>query len=119
MAMANSGAGSPATQQLGQAIAANPANAATLIRQHSSSPELQAAIAGNTGSVALYTQMVALQRDQQIAKTLTAPAEPCRKSYKQNLAQDIQTIESANAGIGELNGRVLPLAKTVSGGTRG
>jgi hypothetical protein len=113
-AMATSAVNSPATEQLGQAIAANPAHAATLIRQHSSSPELQAAIAGNAGNVALYTQMVALQRDQQIAQTLTRAQETAQRA-QQNLAQDIQTIESANAGIGELNGRVLPLAKTVSG----
>ena len=84
MDMATSAANSPATQQLGQAIAANPAHAAILIRQHSTSPELQAAIAGNAGNVARYTQMAALQRDQQIARTLArcagdraaSPAEP-------------------------------------------
>jgi hypothetical protein len=113
IAMANSAANSPAAQQFGQSISANPANAATLIRQHAASPGAQAAVAGNASNLALWTQMVAVQRDQQIAQTLTRAEETAQRA-QQNLAQDIQTIEVANAGIRELNDRVLPVAKTVS-----
>jgi len=58
--------------------------------------------------------MVAIQRDQQIALRILDQAQ-YEQAARQTLQQDIQNIEVMNAGIRELNDRVLPLARASTG----
>jgi hypothetical protein len=113
-ALAVSAATSGNAQQIGQTIAANPSLAAAVIRQHAAAPATQSAVAANLSNAVLFTQMAASQRDRQIVRILTQAEERAQQA-QQNLAQDIQTIEITNAGIRELNDRVLPVARTVTG----
>jgi len=102
---------SPASaQQLGRAIAANPSHAASLGRQQATAGTGSANMAG----LVLATQMAAIQRDQQIAIELSRMQQQMQQA-QQGLAQDIQTVESWNAGIREVNDRALPIVKTVTG----
>jgi len=103
---------SATAQQLGQSIAANPAQMASLIRLHSAA--LRGASAQTIPNLALTAQMVAIQRDQQIAISILNQAQ-FEQAARQTLQQDIQSIEVMNAGIRELNDRVLPLARASTG----
>ena len=103
---------SATAQRLGQSIAANPAQMATLIRQHSAA--LQRAASQTIPNLALTTQIAAIQRDQQIAARILDQAQ-YEQAARQTLQQDIQNIEVMNAQIRELNDRVLPLAVAVTG----
>ena len=62
----------------------------------------------------LSTQMAAMQRDQEIAAEWNRLQQQMQQA-RQSLAEDIQTVESWNAGIREVNDRVLPIVKTVTG----
>ena len=99
-------------QQLGQSIAANPALVATLIRQHSAA--IKGAAPQIVPSFAMTAQTLAAQRDQQIAMTMLNQAQ-YEQAARQTLQQDIQNVEAMNAGINELNDRVLPLARASTG----
>ena len=103
---------SAAARQLGQSMAANPAQMATLIRQHSAA--LQGTSVQGIPNLPSTAQMVAIQRDQQIAITMLNQAQ-LEQAARQTLQQDIQNIEVMNAGIRELNDRVLPLARASTG----
>jgi hypothetical protein len=98
--------------QLGQSLATNPAQALVLLRQHAGAVNA----AGNTAvpTQALSTEMAALQRDQQIA-ALMLRAQQRAQEAQQRLVEDVQTVELTNSTIRELNDRVLPVAKTVTG----
>jgi hypothetical protein len=97
-------------QQLGSAIAANPGQAASLLRRAAT----PGAGLGSAGNLVLAAQLAAIQRDQQIAQTLGQLQQQVQRAH-QSLAEDIQTVESWNEGIREVNDRVLPLVKTVTG----
>jgi hypothetical protein len=99
-------------QQLGQAIAANPAQAPALLKRATSAG---AGTPGtNTANLVLATQVAAVQRDQQIGQEIGRFQQQVQRA-QQSLAEDIQTVESWNEGIREVNDRVLPLAKNVTG----
>jgi hypothetical protein len=59
-------------------------------------------------------QLAAIQRDQQIGQVLGRIEQQVQRA-QQSLAEDIQTVESWNQGIREVNDRVLPLVKNVTG----
>ena len=100
-----------AAQQLGKAIAANPSAAVAILKgQKGTASPASANIAG----LVLATQMAAIQRDQEIAQILNQLQQQMQQA-RQSLAQDIQTVESWNEGIREVNDRVLPIVKTVTG----
>ena len=69
-------------------------------------PGLQAAYAN--------AQRMAVQRDQQIALIL-ARQQQIEANAAEALRQDVESIEQTNQGIRELDDRVLPLVKTVTG----
>jgi hypothetical protein len=97
---------------IGQAGSATTANPAKAISQAGR----QTAAAGSAVSAnfVLAMQMAALERDQQIARVLSQIQDQVRQA-QESLAQDIQTVESWNQGIREVNDRVLPIVKTVTG----
>jgi hypothetical protein len=96
--------------QLGKAITANPAQAASLLRRAGTTAQGSAS-ASNFG---LAVQVAAVQRDQQIAQILGQFQQQVQRA-QQSLAEDIQTVEAWNQGIREVNDRVLPLVKSVTG----
>lgn len=112
MANATPSISSAGAQQLGRSIAANPSHAASLVRQQAASAPGGNAL--DAASIAYTTQMAAIQRDQQIAQVLMQMQQRMQQA-QQDLAQDIQTVESWNTGIREVNDRVLPIVKTVTG----
>ncbi len=103
---------SASAQQLGQSIAANPAQMATLIRQHAAT--LKGASSQVQPNLMMTAQMLAAQRDQQIGMAVLNQAQ-YEQAARQTLQQDIQSLEVVNAGIRELNERVLPLATASTG----
>ena len=98
--------------QLEQSLSSNPTQALVLLRQHAAAQNNAANAAIPTP--ALRTEMAAIQRDQQIAARVLQ-AEQRAQEAQQRLVQDIQTVELTNSSIRELNDRVLPVAKTVTG----
>jgi hypothetical protein len=99
-----------AAQRLGRAIAASPGQGASLIRRLAA---VSPGTAGN-GNLALATQVAAIERDQQIGRAIGQLQQQLQRA-QQSLAEDIQTVESWNEGIREVNNRVLPLARAVTG----
>ena len=69
---------------------------------------------GNATNFVLATQLAAIRRDRQIAVELNRLRQQVQGA-RQSLAQDVQTVESWNASIREVNDRVLPIVKTVTG----
>jgi len=56
----------------------------------------------------------AAYRDMQIASAYQA-IEQSSQNLQQRLALDIQTVETTNSQIGDLNGRLLPVLRMISG----
>jgi hypothetical protein len=95
----------------GGASLSNPAQGAALTRRPLGAVT---PLAADMASLVVGTQMAAIQRDQVIARRLFNLQEPARQA-QQSLAQDIETVESWNRGFNELDDRVLPFAKAVTG----
>ena len=112
MTFTPSGSG-PNAAQVGQALAANPQNAAAILKNGRRVHRPGAAF--NPASNLVYdTLAAAAYRDMQIASAYQA-IEQTSRNLQQRLAQDIQTVETTNTQINELNGRVLPVLKMITG----
>jgi hypothetical protein len=68
----------------------------------------------NTVDLDMSTQLAGVRRDQQIAQVLLQTQDRVRQAHESQ-AQDIQSVENTNARIRELNDRVLPVAKILTG----
>ncbi len=102
----------PNVAQVGQALAANPRNAQEILKNAANAPP---AAAFNPASNLVYdTLAAAAYRDMQIASKYQEIAQESR-NLQQKVAQDVQTVETINTQIGELNGRVLPVLKLLTG----
>jgi hypothetical protein len=97
-------------QNLGKAMAANPAQAASLLGRAAAT----GAGPASSANFVLAAQLAAIQRDQQIGLVMGQLQQQVQRAH-QSLAEDIQTVESWNEGIREVNDRVLPLVKNVTG----
>ncbi len=105
----------PNAAQFGQALAANPQNAAAILKNGRNGAATAPGAAFNPSSNLVYdTLAAAAYRDMQIASAYQA-IEQASQNLQQRLALDIQTVETTNSQIGDLNGRVLPVLKMVSG----
>ena len=112
MSVTTNGPSPAAAQQMAQAIAANPGHAAATLKGAAGAPAAQSFNAGN--SLVFDTLAAAAYRDMQIAADYQVIQQASR-NLQQRLALDVQTIEATNAGINELNGRVLPVLGTITG----
>ncbi len=102
----------PNVAQVGRQIAANPQDAASILKDAGSRPP---AASFNPASNLVYdTLAAAAYRDMQIASRYQA-IEQTSRNLQQRLAQDIQTVETTNTQINDLNGRVLPVLKLITG----
>jgi hypothetical protein len=105
----------PNAAQPGHALAANPQHAAATSKNGQSGAFSPPSGAFNPASNLVYdTLTAAANRDMQIASAYQA-IERSSQELQQSLALDIQTVETTNSQIGDLNGRVLPVLKTISG----
>ncbi|MGP0070096.1 MAG: polymorphic toxin-type HINT domain-containing protein [Isosphaeraceae bacterium] len=101
--------------QIGHALAANPQNAAAILKNGTSGTAGSPGLGFNPSSNVVYdTLAAAAYRDMQIASAYQA-IEQKSENLQQRLALDIQMVETTNAQIGEINGRVLPILKMISG----
>lgn len=103
---------SATASQLEQSLASNPRQALVLLRQHAAT--MNDWTSRTIPNLALQTETAAIRRDQQIAARVLQ-AEQRAQEAQQRLIEDIRTVELANASIRELNDRVLPVARTVTG----
>ncbi len=111
MTITSTGPSPAAAQQAAQALAAHPNNAAAIIKNAAAAP----AAAPNMGNNLVYQTLAqAAYRDMQIASAYQAAAQTTQ-NLQQQLASDIQTVEATNAGINELNNRVLPVLGMITG----
>lgn len=101
-----------AAQQAARAMAANPGNAAAALKGAAGAPAAGSFNAGN--GLVFDTLAAAAYRDMQIAADYQMIQQASR-NLQQRLAQDVQTIEATNAGINDLNGRVLPVLGMITG----
>ncbi len=99
-------------EQVGRAMAANPQNAGAILK-NAATPKPGTAV--NPSSNLVYdTVAAAAYRDMQIASAYQA-MEQTKQTLQQSLANDIQAVEATNTQIGDLNGRVLPVLRMMSG----
>ncbi len=111
MTITSTGPSPAAAQQTAHALAAHPNNAAAIIKNAAAAP----AAAPNMGNNLVYQTLAqAAYRDMQIASAYQAAAQTTQ-NLQQQLASDIQTVETTNAGINELNNRVLPVLGMITG----
>jgi hypothetical protein len=109
MAVRPMGPSAAATQQTARAIAANPGNAAGVLKGAPAAPS------ANAGHGLVYdTLAAAAYRDMQIAADYQM-IQQASQNLQQRLAQDVQTVEATNAGINDLNTRVLPVLGLITG----
>lgn len=101
---------SQAIAQAGQAMAANPQNAAGILGQIAGKhPNLN----GSPGFM-LEARSLAAQRDLQIGLQLLA-VQQSNFNLEQMLARDVQFIENANASINLYDDRTLPVLTAITG----
>jgi hypothetical protein len=112
MSITSTGPSPAAAQQAAHAIAAHPQNAAAILKNAAHAPASHAADAAS--SLVYDTLAAAAYRDMQIAAAYQTIQQASR-NMQQRLAQDVQIVESTNAGIKELNGRVLPILTVLTG----
>jgi hypothetical protein len=98
-------------QQAARALAANPGNAAAILKNAAAAPP---AAPNATSNLVYQTLAQAAYRDMQIASVYQSVAQQSQ-NLQQQLAADIQSVETTNAGINELNGRVLPVLGMITG----
>jgi tetratricopeptide (TPR) repeat protein len=100
------------TAQIGRALAANPQNAAAILKNGTSGPP---GAAFNPSSNLVYQTLAAAEyRDMQIASAYQA-IQQSTQNLQQRLALDIQMVEATNAQIGDVNGRALAVLRMISG----
>src|SRR5205823_5298420 len=94
------------------AIAAHPQNAPAILKNMAGA---QPGAAFNPTNNLIYeTMAAAAYRDMQIASAYQA-IQQASQNLQQRLANDIQTVETTNAQITQLNGRVLPVLTMITG----
>jgi hypothetical protein len=105
----------PNAAQFAHALSANPQNAAALLKNGKNGASTPPGAAFNPASNLVYdTLAAAAYRDMQIASAYQT-IEQNSQNLQQRLALDIQTVETTNSQIGDLNGRVLPVLRMISG----
>ncbi len=112
MTITPTGPSAAAAQQAGRAIAANPQNAAGILKGAAAAPA--AGGFNPAGSLVYDTLAAAAYRDMQIAADYQIIQQASR-NVQQRLAQDVQMVETTNARIKELNARVLPVLGMITG----
>jgi hypothetical protein len=110
-AIVSTGPSPAVAQQTAQALAANPHNAAAILKNASSAPSTAFSPANN---LVYQTLADAAYRDMQIASAYQTIQQATR-TLQQQLNMDIQTVETTNTGINELNSRVLPVLRLMTG----
>jgi hypothetical protein len=112
MAVRPMGPSAAAVQQTARAMAAHPGNAPAILKGAAGAPAARSVNAGN--SLVYDTLAAAAYRDMQIAADYQI-IQQASQNLQQRLAQDVQTVEATNAGINELNTRVLPVLGMITG----
>jgi hypothetical protein len=112
MSITPTGPSPAALQQAAQAIAAHPQNAAAILKNAAHAPSAPAS--NPAGSLVFDTLAAAAYRDMQIAAAYQT-IQQASQNMQQRLAQDVQIVDSTNAGIKDLNSRVLPILTTLTG----
>ncbi len=112
MTVTQSGLSPAAAQQAGRAIAANPQNAVGILKGATAAPASPSFNAAN--SLVYDTYAAAVYRDMQIAAAYQTVRQ-ATQNMQQRLAQDVQVVEATNAGINQLNARVLPVLGMITG----
>lgn len=105
------GPSAASVQQTARTLAANPHNAAAILKNAQSAPSAPPTVASN---MAYSLLAEAAYRDMQIASIYEAEAENTA-IQQQRLARDIQAVQATNARINELNRRVLPVLGMITG----
>jgi Pretoxin HINT domain len=111
MTSAPSGPSPAVAQQAARSLAADPQNAAAILKNAASAPPMAFNPANN---IVYQTLAQAAYRDMQIAADYRA-IQQATLTLQQRLALDIQTVETTNAGINELNSRALPVLRLLTG----
>jgi hypothetical protein len=112
MTITPSGPSPAVAQHTARAIAANPHNATAILKNAAAAP---AAPSFNAANNLIYdTFAAAAYRDMQIAAAYQT-IQQASQNMQQRLAQDVQIVETTNAGINDLNGRVLPVLGMITG----
>ncbi|MHB1557848.1 MAG: polymorphic toxin-type HINT domain-containing protein, partial [Isosphaeraceae bacterium] len=105
------GPSAASVQQTARALAANPHNAAAILKNAQAAP----AGAPTVGSdLAYQLQAEAAYRDMEIGAVYREAAQNTA-IQQQRLARDIQAVETTNGTINELNRRVLPVLGMITG----
>ena len=112
MTMATPGSG-PNPAQVAQAIAAQPQNAASILK-NAAGAQPGAAPVNPSNNLVYNIVAEAAYRDMQIAAAYQA-IQQSSQTLQQRLTLDLQLVETTNAQITELNGRVLPVLKLITG----
>jgi len=105
--------GSPsAALQTARDIAANPRNSPALLSRLANTPQLP----GDNFAIMLATESYrrAALLDLEIAQRLESLRQ-INQAMQADLAMAVQTVETANAGINQVNDRVIPILKTCTG----
>ena len=112
MTITPAGPSQAAAQQAARGSRPIPSNAAAFLKNAASAP---AAAGFNPASNLVYQTLAqAAYRDMQIASAYQAAAQ-ATQNLQQRLAVDIQAVEATNAGINDLNRRVLPVLGMITG----
>jgi hypothetical protein len=115
MTITPTGPSPAAAQQAAHAIAAHPQNAAAILKNAAHGAHAPASPASAAANSLVYdTLAAAAYRDMQIASAYQTIQQASR-NMQQRLALDVRIVESTNAGIKELNGRVLPILTALTG----
>ncbi len=105
------GPSAAAMQQTAHALAANPRNAAAILKNAAAAP----ATAPNLASDLSYQLLAqAAYRDMQIAEVYREAAQNT-EIQQQRLASDVQAVQATNTTINALNSRVLPVLGMITG----
>jgi hypothetical protein len=112
MSITMSGTSPAAAHQAAHAIAAHPHNAAAIVKGAAAAPAATTLSPAN--SLIYDTFAAAAYRDMQIAAAYQT-IQQASQNLQQRLAQDVQVVEATNAGINELNRRVLPVLGMLTG----
>jgi hypothetical protein len=105
---------SVSAQQLAQTLAANPSQGVAAIARQAGPASQAGGAPSETSNLVAAVQIAAMRRDQLIAELLMQAQQQLSQA-QQSLADDVKTVETWNAGIREVNERVLPVVTAVTG----
>ena len=100
----------------GGATASHPQDAAAMLKNRGAT--LPGAASNPAVSMINDAYVQALYRDRRIA-TAYQLIDQSRQNLEQTLALDIQTVETTNTQISEINSRILPVLQTITGQNMG